>query len=113
MITLNDKEDKGKSEYLDKIAREFENIKNPIIWQKEIKVDEIEDLNISETTQNVINMCRESAIKSICYEFREAIRDCQFTIKNGTYYINEDDLKEKIDKIEKGVKNETHIQSRR
>lgn len=47
-------------------------------------------------------MCRKSAIKSICNEFREAIKDCQFTIKNGTYYINEDDLKEKIDKIEKG-----------
>lgn len=106
MITLNDKEDKGKTEYLDKIAKEFENIKNPIIRQKEIKVDEIEDLNISEITQNVIIMCMKSAIKSICYEFREVIKDCQFTIKNGTYYINEDDLKEKIYMIEKGEKDE-------
>lgn len=116
MITLNEKENKEKSEYLDKIAKEFENIKNPI-WQKEIKVDEIEDLNISEVTQDLMNLCQKQikeAIREntkliypicrgeICSKFREAIRDCQFTIKNGTYYIKEDDLKEKIDMIEKG-----------
>ena len=67
-----------------------------------MRIDDIESFDVSEVTQNVINMCRESAIKSICYEFREAIKDCQFLINNGTYYINEDDLKEKINKIEKG-----------
>lgn len=67
-----------------------------------MRIDDIESFDVSEVTQDIIKMCRESAIKSICYEFREAIKDCQFTIKNGTYYINEDDLKEKIDMIEKG-----------
>lgn len=77
--------------------------------QETFKIKDIENFNASEVTQDVINMCMESAIKSICYKFREAIRDCQFTIKNGTYYINEDDLKEKIDMIEKGeIKWNTH-----
>lgn len=46
-------------------------------------------------------MERKEIIKEVCNKFRNEINDCMFCIKNGTYYINQDDLEEKISKIEK------------